>query len=153
MAGLPLDDETLDDETLARHLRGVATTCAPPVGVGSFDILYVNDHELVVWYSPVRDHQQPGEVAIARSRVDAAWGTLLERGRLDEADLIAIGESTKIARWLLAVLAQLPGVTCVAEPLALEWRPAERVVAAASEAGEKKRQPSARGRKTRAKKP
>jgi hypothetical protein len=122
MAGLPLDDETLDDETLARHLRGVATTCAPPVGVGSFDILYVNDRELVVWYSPVRDNQQPGEVAIARSCLRAAWETLLERGRLDESDLIAIGEGNRIARWLLAVLSQAPGVSFIAEPLALEWR-------------------------------
>ncbi|MGH2487379.1 MAG: hypothetical protein ACRDHE_15330, partial [Ktedonobacterales bacterium] len=146
-----LDDETLGDETLARRLRAIATTCAPPVGVGSFDILYVNDRELVVWYSPVRDNQQPGEVAIARSYLRAAWRTLMERGRLDEADLIAVGESNKVARWLLAVLAQAPGVSFVAEPVALEWRAVEAVAIPTSEPGEETRA-DAHGRKARARK-
>lgn len=145
------EDETLGDETLARFLRGIATTCAPPLGVGSFDILYVNDRELVVWYSPVRDNQQPGEVAIARSCLRAAWGTLVERGRLDEADFIAIGASNKIARWLLAILAQAPGVSFIAEPVALMWRPAEMVVIPANEPGAET-PPDARDRKARARK-
>lgn len=110
-------------EDVARRLRGIATTCEPPVGVGSFDVLYVNERELVVWYSPSRDHQQPGEVAIARTALSNAWEALLGQGRLDEAALLAIGQSNWNARWLLAILAQIPGVCFIAEPLALEWRP------------------------------
>lgn len=121
-------------EEVARRLRALATTCEPPVGVGSFDVLYVNERELVVWYSPARDHQQPGEVAIACSAVRAAWAALVERGALDEAGLLAAGQTNRTARWLLAILAQLPGVSFVAEPPTLRWRqPEEAVVVAVTE--------------------
>lgn len=141
-------------EEVARRLRALATTCEPPVGVGSFDVLYVNERELVVWYSPARDHQTPGEVAIACSAVHAAWAALVERGALDEAALLAIGQSQGAARWLLAILAQLPGVSFLAEPPTLRWRPPEEavVVAVSETVAEEASQPARRSRKPRAQK-
>lgn len=137
-------------EEVTRRLRAIAATCAPPVGVGSFDVLYVNERELVVWYSPSRDHQQPGEVAIACGAVRSAWTALLERGALDETALLEIGQTNWTARWLLAILAQLPGVRCVAEPLTLEWRPLVSAEAdqpaAASSPAERSRKPRTRKR-------
>lgn len=148
-----MDGGPAEFETVARRLRAIATTCEPPMGVGSFDVLYVNARELVVWYSPARDHQQPGEVAIACSAVSAAWAALVERGALDEAALLSIGQNQKIARWLLAILAQLPGVSFVEEPLALRWRPPEEAAAVtATVLPVESPQPRARARKPRARK-
>lgn len=128
-----MDGGPAEFEEVARRLRAIARTCEPPVGVGSFDVLYVNERELVVWYSPARDHQKPDEVAISCSAVRAAWSALVERGALDEAALLAIGQSQRTARWLLAILAQLPGVSFVEEPLALRWRPLEESLAVAAD--------------------
>ena len=124
-----MDGGPAEFEDVARRLRAIATTCEPPVGAGSFDVLYMNARELVVWYSPSRDHHQPGEVAIARSAVCAAWSALVERGALDEATLLAIGQTNWTARWLLAILAQIPGVSFIEEPLSLRWRPQQEAVA------------------------
>jgi hypothetical protein len=41
--------------------------------------------------------------------------------RLEEAALEQLGQGMAGGRWLLAVLAQIPGVIARAEPLALEW--------------------------------
>jgi hypothetical protein len=148
-----MDGGPAEFEEVARRLRAMATTCAPPVGVGSFDVLYVNERELVVWYSPSREHQRPGEVAIACSALRLAWEALLERGALDEAALLAIGQTNWTTRWLLAILAQLPGVSCVAEPLTLRWSAAnlEMVIVAASDPQEAP-PPQPRGKKTRPRK-
>src|SRR5258707_635697 len=67
-----------------RHLRGLASSCEPPIGVGSFDVLYASDAEIVVWYAPLREHQQPGEVTIPAGRLAAAWRALLYGETLDE---------------------------------------------------------------------
>lgn len=106
-----------------RHLRGLASSCEPPIGVGSFDVLYASDAEIVVWYAPVREHQQPGEVAIPAARLAAAWRALMRGEPLDEAALEAHGGGPALGRWLLALLAQLPGVRVCPEPLALDWSP------------------------------
>jgi hypothetical protein len=113
-----------DFDTMLRHLRGLAAPCAPPVGVGSFLVLYASAREVVVWYSPVRDGHREGEVAIPCARLVAAWDALLAGQTLDEAALEALCASLAGARWLLAILAQLPGVVVRAEPLAVTWRPA-----------------------------
>jgi len=106
-----------------RHLRGLASSCEPPIGVGSFDVLYASDAEIVVWYAPLREHQQPGEVTIPAGRLAAAWRALLYGETLDEAALEAHGGGPALGRWLLALLAQLPGVRVCPEPLALDWSP------------------------------
>src|SRR5258707_934575 len=93
-----------------RHLRGLASSCGPPIGVGSFDVLYANNAEVVVWYAPVREHQQPAEVAIPTARLAAAWRALMRGETLDEAALEAHGGGPALGRWLLALLALLPGV-------------------------------------------
>jgi hypothetical protein len=113
-----------DFDTMLRHLRGLAAPCAPPVGVGSFLVLYASAREVVVWYSPVRDGHREGEVAIPCARLLAAWDALLAGQTLGEAALEALCSSAAGARWLLAILAQLPGVVVQAEPLAVTWRPA-----------------------------
>ncbi len=105
------------------HLRGLASSCEPPIGAGSFDVLYASDAEIVVWYAPVREHQQPDEVAIAAARLAAAWRALMRGETLDEAALEAHGGGPALGRWLLALLAQLPGVRVCPEPLALDWSP------------------------------
>jgi hypothetical protein len=108
---------------MLRHLRGLASSCEPPIGVGSFDVLYASDAEVVVWYAPVREHQQPAEVAIPAARLAAAWRALMRGETLDEAALEAHGGGPALGRWLLALLAQLPGVRVCPEPLALDWSP------------------------------
>src|SRR5215471_16767603 len=74
-----------------RYLRGLASSCEPPIGVGSFDLLYASAAEIVVWYAPVREHQQPGEVTIPAARLAAAWRALTSGEQLDEAALEAHG--------------------------------------------------------------
>jgi hypothetical protein len=112
------------DDVLA-CLRGCAAACEPPVGIGSFDVLYASSREVVVWYSPARPEHRSGEVSIPTARLAAAWGALTSGEALDEAALERIGEGVAGGRWLLAVLAQLPGVRLREEPLALEWAPPE----------------------------
>lgn len=123
MAGSGGDAAGAGFADVLRHLRGLASSCEPPIGVGSFDVLYASDAEIVVWYAPVREHQQPGEVAISAARLAAAWRALMRGETLDEAALEAHGGGPALGRWLLALLAQLPGVRVCPEPLALDWSP------------------------------
>lgn len=106
-----------------RHLRALAGPCAPPAGVGSFEPLYANDDEIVVWYTPAREAHQAGEVTIPCARLAAAWARLLAGERLAREALEADGDRPARALWLLALLAQMPGVRSAQapEPLVLWW--------------------------------
>ena len=110
---------------LLASLRGIAGPCEPPIGVGAFDVLYVNAREVVVWYSPVRPEHQPGEVTIPMAWVAAAWEALTGGEALDEASLTALCEGRAGgARWVQALLAQAPGVVVpelTEGPLVLTW--------------------------------
>lgn len=118
------DESSLTLEDLLGCLRRCAAACEPPVGVGSFDMLYASSREVVVWYSPARPEHHPGEVAIPTARLSAAWSLLASGAALDESALEQLGQGTAGGRWLLAVLAQVPGVRVRVEPsLALEWSP------------------------------
>lgn len=108
---------------ILRHLRGLALPCFPPVGVGSFDVLYASEREIVVWYSPAREEHREGEVCIPCVRLAAAWSVLIAGEPLDEAALARCGEGIAGGRWLLALLAQLPGVQIQPNPLAILWSP------------------------------
>jgi hypothetical protein len=123
MAGGGGDADGARFADMLRHLRGLASSCEPPIGVGSFDVLYASDAEVVVWYAPVREHQQPAEVVIPAARLAAAWRALMRGETLDEAALEAHGGGPALGRWLLALLVQLPGVRVCPEPLALDWSP------------------------------
>lgn len=123
---LPQDHvRALDFEGVLRYLRGLGAPCEPPIGVGSFLLLYASDHEVVVWYSPAREHHREGEVAIPCARLAAAWEILSGGETLDEAALERIGGSPAYGRWLLGLLAQIPGVTVRVDPLVLLWSPLE----------------------------
>jgi hypothetical protein len=106
-------------EQVLAWLRALAWSCAPPIGVGEFDILYANASEVVVWYSPARDGHRPGEVVIPCARLEAAWNALREGHPLDEARLCKLGGHAAMGRWLLAILALLPGARVEESPLAL----------------------------------
>ncbi|HEY7094421.1 MAG TPA: hypothetical protein VH393_14645 [Ktedonobacterales bacterium] len=110
-----------DVDAVLRALRTLERTCEPPVGVGAFDVLYASAVEVVVWYSPARPEHHPGEVAIPTAWLAAAWTMLIGGARLEEAALEELGQGSAGGRWLLAVLAQIPGVVTRDEPLALEW--------------------------------
>jgi hypothetical protein len=114
-----------DFEDVLRYLRGLGAPCEPPIGVGTFLLLYASDHEVVVWYSPAREAHREGEVAIPCSRLAAAWQALTAGETLDEVALERIGGSPAYGRWLLGLLAQIPGVTVRVDPLALLWSPPE----------------------------
>ncbi len=105
---------------LLGYLRGLTGACEPPIGVGSFVVLYASEREVVVWYSPVREEHHEGEVAIPCRWVASAWQALTAGQTLDEAALETLGEGPAGGRWLLALLAQAPGVE-VRVPLALAW--------------------------------
>lgn len=115
----------LDFDGVLRYLRGLGAPCEPPIGVGSFLLLYASAHEVVVWYSPARETHHEGEVAIPCSRLAAAWSALTAGETLDETALEHIGGNAIYGRWLLGLLAQIPGVSVRAEPLALLWSPPE----------------------------
>lgn len=102
-----------------RVLRALDGPCVPPVGVGAFDILYASRNEIVVWYTPARDGHTSGEVAIPALCLAGAWDALCAGATLDESRLEALAASPARARWLLALLAQLPGVRVTDEPLTL----------------------------------
>jgi hypothetical protein len=121
-------------EAALRHLRGLFLPCEPPVGAGSFDVLFANTSEVVVWYSPAREGHRAGEVTISCKRLAAALDHLANGQPLDETALERIGGSPARGRWLLAVLAQLPEVSVLSSPLALVWAPAETVEAHTPEA-------------------
>jgi hypothetical protein len=108
-------------DELLRALRLLERTCEPPVGVGAFDVLYASAVEVVVWYSPARPEHHSGEVAIPTAWLAAAWTALVGGARLEEPALKELGQGAAGGRWLLALLAQLPGVVTRIEPLALEW--------------------------------
>lgn len=114
-----------DFDSVLRFLRSLATPCEPPVGVGAFDVLYASGEEVVVWYSPVRQEHTPGEVTIPCARLAAAWAVLSAGEVLDEPALERLGAGPAGGRWLLAVLAQVPGVRLRDEPLTLTWAPVE----------------------------
>ncbi|HEX6798974.1 MAG TPA: hypothetical protein VF116_14785 [Ktedonobacterales bacterium] len=119
--------------SVLRHLRALAGPCAPPAGVGSFEPLYANEREIVVWYSPAREAHAEGEVTIPCARLAAAWARLLAGERLAREALEADGDRPGRALWLLALLAQVPGVRICPDPLALWWeQPAEARIAEAA---------------------
>jgi hypothetical protein len=104
------------------HLRGLAVECEPPIGVGSFLVLYASAAEVVVWYSPARETHRAGEVSIPCARLVAAWSALTSGAVLDEPALERLGEGPAGGRWLLALLAQLPGAVVRDDPLTLAWQ-------------------------------
>ena len=112
---------TPEFESVLRYLRTLAEPCAPPMGAGGFDVLYASAREVVVWYSPARDGQLPREIAIPAGALATAWQSLATGGRLDEAALLEFGLGTALSRWIMALLAQVPGVQVRREPLALAW--------------------------------
>ncbi len=95
---------------LLRALRTLPGPCAPPVGEGAFDILYASEREVVVWYEPARDGVEQREVTIPSGLVRAAWALALRGAPVDEAALRALAPGAAGGRWLLALLAQVPGV-------------------------------------------
>jgi hypothetical protein len=113
-----------DFDAVLRWLRTLEHPCAPPVGVGEFDVRFASGAEVVVWYTPARDGHRVGEVAIPTGALAAAWQALAEGGALDEGALAAIGGGVSVGRWLLAVLALVPGVRAEGEPLCLRLEPA-----------------------------
>ncbi len=115
----------LDFEDVLRYLRSLGAPCEPPIGVGSFLLLYVSAHEVVVWYSPAREAHREGEVTIPCARLAAAWKALIAGETLDEAALEHIGGAASTGRWLLGLLAQIPGVSVRIDPVALLWSPPE----------------------------
>ncbi len=91
-------------------LRALTGPCAPPVGAGAFDILYASEREVVVWYEPARDGVEQREVAIPCVLLRAAWALTLRGAPVDEAALRALAPGAAGGRWLLALLAQVPGM-------------------------------------------
>jgi hypothetical protein len=114
-----------DFNGVLRHLRGLGARCEPPIGVGSFLLLYASEREVVVWYSPAREQHREGEVAIPCAYIANAWHALQAGEILDETALESYGAGPAGGRWLLALLAQIPGVGVRADPLALAWEPDE----------------------------
>ena len=128
MSGEPWDDQSEDERPgearltvemdaafagLLRALRALPGPCAPPVGAGAFDILYACEREVVVWYAPARDGRadfEQREVSIPGPLVRAAWALTLRGAPVDEEALRALAASPGRGRWLLALLAQAPGV-------------------------------------------
>jgi hypothetical protein len=112
---------TLGLEDVLACLRAVEWPCAPPIGVGEFEVLYVSAAEVVVWYTPARDGHKIGEVAIPCARIAAAWARLCDGATLDEAGLCEACGGVGMGRWVLALLALIPGASVHAEPLTLVW--------------------------------
>jgi hypothetical protein len=110
-----------DFEQVLARLRGIALPCVPPMGIGEFHILYASEREVVVWYSPAREGHRPGEVAIPTTRLASAWRALTAGTVLDEQMLVSLGGGQALGRWLLAVLALLPGSRVELQPLQLTW--------------------------------
>ncbi len=115
----------LDFDGVLRYLRSLAGPCEPPIGVGAFLLLYASAVEVVVWYLPAREAHREGEVAIPCSALAAAWAALRSGAALDEAALERMGGNPVYGRWLLGLLAQIPGVKVWGDPVALQWSPAE----------------------------
>jgi hypothetical protein len=99
-----------DFAAVLRYLRALAEPCEPPVGVGAFDVLCASERHILVWYSPAREGHEAREYAIPTPALAAAWSALRAGEPLTEPALAALGGSAAVGRWLLALLAQLPGV-------------------------------------------
>jgi hypothetical protein len=115
---------TPEFESVLRFLRTLAEPCVPPLGAGGFDVLYASAREVVVWYSPARDDQQAREVVIPADALSAAWASLSAGTLLDEAILAALGLGSWGISWVIALLAQIPGVQVrhqPQQPLKLAW--------------------------------
>ncbi|HEU0025652.1 MAG TPA: hypothetical protein VFQ25_00930 [Ktedonobacterales bacterium] len=123
LEGRPAHDAAFDAAfaSLLRALRTIPGPCAPPVGAGAFDILYASEREVVVWYQPARDGVEQREVTIPGALLRAAWA-LTRRGEpVEEAALRALATGAAGGRWLLALLAQVPGIeTRREEPVAAD---------------------------------
>ena len=117
----PVIQVTREFESVLRYLRTLAEPCAPPMGVGGFDVLYASTREVVVWYSPARDGHTAGEVAIPAEALATAWQSLAAGNMVDVATLLPLGLRHWDANWIIALLAQIPGVQVRLEPLALAW--------------------------------
>ncbi len=64
-------------------------------------------------------------MTIPCARLAAAWKALIAGETLDEAALEHIGGAASTGRWLLGLLAQIPGVSVRIDPVALLWSPPE----------------------------
>ena len=112
------------EETVLVYLRGLANPCSPPLGTGSFLLLYASRIEVVVWFDPAHDQQRaPGEVLIPSALLASAWEQLHAGRKLDLPALGRIAGGTAGAHWLLALLSLLPGVGFSGEPPAVFWAP------------------------------
>jgi hypothetical protein len=112
------------EESVLAYLRGLADPCAPPLGSGSFLLLYASRIEVVVWFEPAHDQQRaPGEVLIPAALLASAWEQLHISQKLDLPALGQIAGGTAGAHWLLALLSLLPGVSFSREPPAVFWSP------------------------------
>ena len=108
---------------LLRALRAIPGPCAPPIGAGAFDILYASEREVVVWYAPARDGVEQREVAIPGALLRAAWALALRGEPVAEPALRALAPGAAGGRWLLSLLAQVPGMETRHEPLVEEHGP------------------------------
>jgi hypothetical protein len=113
-------DSTFEESVLA-YLRGLADPCSPPLGAGSFLLLYASRIEVVVWFEPAHDQRGPGEVLIPSPILASAWEQLHASRKLDLPALGRIAGGTSGAHWLLALLSLLPGVGFSREPPAVFW--------------------------------
>lgn len=112
------DESLLAFTALLRALRALPGPCAPPVGSGAFDILYANEREIVVWHMPARDGLEQREVTIPARLARAAWDLIRRGAPVDELALRALAPGAAGARWLLCLLAQVPGVETIQESFA-----------------------------------
>jgi hypothetical protein len=115
-------DSTFEESVLA-YLRGLADPCSPPLGSGSFLLLYASRSEVVVWFEPAHDQRRPGEVLIPSAILANAWEQLYVSRKLDLPALGRIAGGTSGAHWLLALLSLLPGVSFSREPPAVFCAP------------------------------
>jgi hypothetical protein len=109
-----------ENDVLA-YLRSLADPCKPPIGAGTFLLLYASQVEVVVWFEPASDHQRaPGEVLIPADMLADAWEQLVTGRSLDLPALGRIAGGPAGAHWLLALLALLPDVSFSTKPPAVQ---------------------------------
>ena len=114
--------ETGFEEGVLCYLRGLGDPCLPPIGAGSFLLLYANIVEVVVWFDPAREHgRSPGEVAIPSSLLCSAWTSLVSGETLDLLALARIAGGPAGAHWLLALLSLVPDVRFTQDPPEICW--------------------------------
>jgi len=120
----PISTVSTFEESVLVYLRGLADPCSPPLGAGSFLLLYASRIEVVVWFEPAHDQQRaPGEVLIPSALLASAWEQLRASRKLDLPALGQIAGGTSGAHWLLALLSLLPGVGFSREPPVVFWAP------------------------------